>query len=215
MKKFRGWMLPDGEQHLIDWMTGVGHEVDGRLTYQYSKLDAAMSLVTLFRRSVDVGSHIGLWGFYLAKKFSRVECFEPVELHRQCFVKNVEADTVILHPFALGDWNTKVSLHTGPASSGDTYVQKGGEHKAEMRTLDSFGLTEVDFLKIDVEGYELFVIRGGEKTIRTCKPCIVVEQKPGHGAKFGIGDKDALPLLESWGYKVRQEISGDFILTSR
>jgi hypothetical protein len=104
-------------------------------------------------------------------------------------------------------------LHSGPASSGDTYVREGGEHEAIMAPMDSLDLAQIDFLKIDCEGYELFVIQGGEQTIRRDKPCIVVEQKPGKGAQFGIGDQDAVALLQSWGATLRAKISGDFILS--
>lgn len=151
--------------------------------------------------------------------FSHVKAFEPVAEHRECFRANVVPRdygtfefSVELFDCALGDYTGTVSLHTGPSSSGDTYVQQGGEHVASMRTLDSFNLGFVDFLKLDCEGYELFAITGGEQTIRRDKPCIIVEQKPGKGKQFGLGDHDAVILLKSWGAEMVKEISGDFIL---
>jgi len=81
-----------------------------------------------------------------------------------------------------------------------------------MRTLDSFNCGVVDFMKLDCEGYELFAIKGGEQTIKRDKPCIIVEQKPGKGKQFGLGDHDAVTLLREWGFEVVKEISGDFIL---
>ncbi len=211
MKHFGGWALPDGETHLIEWMTQVGKQVDGRYAYQYSKLEAALPFVQSFRRAVDVGCHVGLWTFHLAKLFGAVESFEPVARHRECFAENISAENVTLHDCALGEQDQMVWLHTGQSSSGDTYVSKGGEHASHMAVLDHFEFTEVDFLKVDVEGYELMVLKGGEQTIRRDKPCIVVEQKPGKGKQFGLGDHDAVTLLKSWGAEVVKEISGDFI----
>ncbi|RWD13572.1 MAG: FkbM family methyltransferase, partial [Mesorhizobium sp.] len=46
------------------------------------------------------------------------------------------------------------------------------------RMLDSFGLAGIDFLKIDVEGFEKPILEGGEQTIRRERPVIIIEQKP-------------------------------------
>ena len=46
-----------------------------------------------------------------------------------------------------------------------------------MKRLDSFGFKRVDFIKIDVEGYELEVLKGGEYTITSCKPIIFIRNK--------------------------------------
>ena len=80
-----------------------------------------------------------------------------------------------------------------------------------MKTLDSFGFEAVDFIKIDVEGYELPMIRGGEQTIKACKPNIVIEQK-GNEAAYGEPRDAALVLLKSWGMMDLEVLSGDHIM---
>ena len=80
------------------------------------------------------------------------------------------------------------------------------------RTLDSFALPQIDFLKIDCEGYEYFILKGAEQTVRRDRPCIVVEQKPGKGSMYGLDDRDAVKLLQSWGAELKFEIAGDFCL---
>lgn len=218
MKQVRGFWLPDSEQHLVSFLEN-GPEFAGGPTYQLAKLLAALPWCKNFRHCADVGGHTGLWSRPLERMFARLTAFEPVAAHRECFERNVPGCTpaagsrVQLKPFALGDREDTVSLHSGPASSGDTYVKEGGEHRAPMSKLDHFQLTGVDFIKIDTEGYELFVLKGGEQTIRRDKPCIIVEQKPNKGKQFGLGDHDAVTLLKEWGYTVRKEISGDFIMS--
>ncbi|MDZ4253977.1 MAG: hypothetical protein U1A72_15515, partial [Sulfuritalea sp.] len=64
MFEFGGWHFPDGEAHFPDWMRKRNEVVDGRLTYQYHKLSAAMAHVKQFRVAVDVGAHIGTWAYY-------------------------------------------------------------------------------------------------------------------------------------------------------
>ena len=111
----------------------------------------------------------------LSRAFREVVAFEPVQAHRECFVRNVEATNVTLHPCALGMLEGSVSIRTEPTSTGDSWVK--GEGDIPMRTLDSFNLENVDFIKIDCEGYEENVLRGAMDTIRRCRPVVLVEQK--------------------------------------
>jgi len=208
----KGFCLPDGETHLVSYLE-TGPMFAGGPTYQLHKLLGVLPHVKNFRRAIDVGAHCGLWSRPMSHMFSNVEAFERVAAHRECFIANVPSDAVTLYDYALGNQEGTVYLHTGAASSGDTYVvppDKGGEHSAEMRTLDSFNFESVDFIKIDCEGFEYFVLLGGEKTVRKHKPTIIVEQKPGKGAQFGLADTAACKLLESWGAAKVYEHGGDY-----
>lgn len=210
--RFDQWILPAGEKHLQQWMLKVDARVDGRLTYQYHKYQAAMGLCTHHGTAVDVGSHVGLISYWMARDFDHVEAFEPVAHHRDCFRTNVleKRDNVVLHACALGDRRGSVSIRTEPTSSGDSRIDGAGDIPLER--LDSFGLTDTALLKIDCEGTELFVLRGAEELLARQKPVVLVEQKPGHAVKYGLGDRDAIPYLQSLGYTLAKEISGDFIM---
>ena len=81
-----------------------------------------------------------------------------------------------------------------------------------MKRLDDYALDDVDLIKIDVEGYEFFVIQGGEATITRNRPVMIVEQKPQHGGKYGLTDTQAVDHLVKMGATVKEEIVGDFIL---
>lgn len=217
MKQVEGFWLPTSEEHLVDFLK-KGPRVHGGPTYQYHKLSKAMQFVSKARRdrAVDVGAHCGLWSRVLAYDFKNLDAFEPVAAHRECFVRNVIGAVpanVNLYPYALGDQSGLISLHTGPSSSGDTYVKEGGEHSAELRTLDSFNLPSLDFLKIDCEGYEYYVLKGAELTVRKFKPVIIVEQKPNKGSgNFHLHDTAAVELLQGWGAKLKFEYAGDYCL---
>ena len=119
----------------------------------------------------------------MAMDFDIVHAYEPVPQYGECWHHNMTGrGNARLHPLALGDKTDLVSLKAGkPGSSGETFVapkeQANAAFDVEIRMLDSFGLCGVDFIKIDCEGYEVFVIRGAEKTIRREQPCIIVEQK--------------------------------------
>jgi FkbM family methyltransferase len=213
MKLHKGWWFPDHEQHLTAWMDSKKNKVEmnGRCAYQGNKQLAALKRCTSFRHAVDVGAHVGLWSRNLAFAFDAVTAFEPVAEHRKCFIKNVQViGQIDLLGFALGAEPGLVTIETEVGSSGNSAV--GGPGEIEMRTLDSYEFDDLDFLKIDTEGYEENVLRGGEQTIKACKPVIVVEQKREMASRFGLPTLGAVHLLESWGYKIADEISGDYTM---
>lgn len=217
MKKFDEWWMPDEEKHLIDWMQKVGHRVDGRLTYQYHKYEAALALVRDNRVAVDIGAHIGLWSYFMARDFKRLEAFEPMPSHQACWVKNMEGrDNVHLHRVALGEDIGRVTIATRTkGSTGDTGIVPGtfGGIDVAITTLDNMYIEQVDFIKIDCEGFEEFVLRGGKNTLEQCKPVVLVEQKGDMSRKYGLEQESAVRYLESLGAKVQQIISGDYILS--
>lgn len=209
---FDQWYLPTGEEHLQAWMSHANYRFKGRLTYQKHKYDAAMKHVRQRRLAVDVGAHVGLWSFWMAQDFTRLEAFEPKPEHVACWRLNLEgAQNATLHEVALGAIEGSVGLRTGPSSSGDTRVVVGGDGILQ-RTLDSYQLEDVDFLKVDCEGYEAFVLEGAVETVTRCRPVVIVEQKPGHGQSFGRGELDAVTILKGLGARQVWDYAGDYVL---
>lgn len=222
IKQHMGVYLPAHETHMSQWMSVrmVSHPremVDGKGTYQYHKLQAALQHVRRWDVAVDVGAHCGLWSMHLAKKFLDVHAFEPVPLHRECFALNTSGRAgVHMHPVALGVTEETVRFHTTHTSSGDSWVDKdNGELEVQVRRMDDelANVDHVDFIKLDCEGFELFALQGGIELIKRSKPCIIVEQKPGRATKYGLGQTDAVPYLQGLGAVLRAEMSGDFIMS--
>ena len=197
-------------------MKSKNQVIEGRLTYQYHKLDASMKWCKSFRLAVDAGAHIGTWAHWLAYKFNHVHAFEPVSDFRTCFLRNVpRADKVTLYPVALGALAGKVRMSIDPADTGGTHVDPTAEDgTVELRTLDSFELTDVDYFKVDAEGYELNIVQGAVETLKRCRPCCVIEQKQHKmAANYGAKGTPAVDFLKSLGAVVRKEIGGDWILS--
>ena len=214
LKIWQSWWLPAGETHLIRWMElKQQRDSEGRICYQKHKLDAALKMVRDFRSAVDVGAHCGLWSRHLVRAFKSVHAFEPVELHRRAFGLNVNGDKVTLYPYALGEADDLISMKSDPASSGDSVV--AGPGNIPMRRMDDVlsDVSDVDFMKLDCEGYELHALRGGEELLKRCRPVVCVEQKPGKAQSFGLTEIGAVEYLQSLGAKVRMEIGGDFLLS--
>jgi len=217
-----GWYLPKQERHLQGWMQRVNKQVHGRLTYQYRKYQACFPYIRPTRNiAIDVGAHVGLWSFYIAKDFKKVLCFEPIKLHRDCWHKNVLAGNALLYGVAVGEKNKKkvLVLNRTADSSGDTGIDLTRDSKGQgvsMIKLDNCPIPDgsIDFIKIDCEGYELFVLQGAEELLKKHKPCVIVEQKPETGGykKYGIKQLAAVEYLQSLGAVKKRGIQGDYIL---
>lgn len=213
MFECQGWWLPDGEEHLVGMLVEQGHpHVQGRAQYQLKKLLESRCLARQRRVAVDVGAHVGLWAWPMAHMFQTVHAFEPMSNVRECFERNVPARNVIMHPVALGARPGRVEMQTAPGSSGDTHVVPAGGGVAVL-PLDAFNLVDVDYIKIDCEGYEHEVVEGARKTLERCRPAICVEQKPQHQGRYTDEPRPAVRLLEEMGARVRGELYGDYYLS--
>lgn len=204
MKNVKGIWLPDSEMHMVEWIEREGG-------YQLKKQALAASYVTQWRCAVDVGAHCGTWALNLVKRFETVHCFEPIPEHLECLKMN--APKAVIHEVPLGERGEYVSFRKNPKSTGDASILPSGKGDTRTAVLDDFDLQNVDFMKLDCEGYEVAVLKGALRTIIRCRPVIVVEQKPGKGSLFGYGDTEAVSLLESLGAKLRESMSGDYILS--
>lgn len=229
----RGVWLPKDEHHLkemIELHSKIG-DIDGKGTYQLHKLRKALALVPAERRrvAIDIGAHIGTWSMHLVKEFDWLQAFEPIPAHRAIYPYNVPMDTVTLHPTALGNRVGTVELHWDPCHTGNTHrnvelwsagvplpAQPGRPSPeiitAPIRPLDDFGFTEVDFIKIDVEGVEMEVVEGARETIVENRPWMVVEQKGNDAKYYGQRRNEASAFLCGLGMKVYENISGDHIM---
>jgi FkbM family methyltransferase len=218
MKFVDSWHWPDGEAHMISWMSEPKNRlvINDRPSYQGKKQLAALGFCHADRRRtmIDAGAHIGLWSYNFAHWFDRIEAFEPVVDHAACWRENlngpVTGPKVVMHPFALGEAEGMVHIRVNPTSTGDSWVKGKGETR--MVTIDQFDFENVDLIKIDAEGYEEFIVRGAMGTIQRWKPVIVVEQKRDMAVKFGLSPMGAVKTLIGHGYKVAQEIAGDYIM---
>lgn len=214
MKQITGIWLPDTDTHMETHLV-AGPMVDGKGTYQYRKYAKAKEHVSRFGHAVDIGAQVGLWSRVMALDFQRITAFEPLPLHIDCFERNVTSANVTLHRTALADRECDLTFATSPDVTGNTHVAVTGETPSatvHARTLDSFRVTDIDFLKIDVEGFEYAILKGGEETIRREKPVIIIEQKPRNAERYGKHQHEALELLKSWGGKDLWVMSGDHLV---
>jgi FkbM family methyltransferase len=180
--------------------------------YQNPQLQRSLEFVAGWNLAVDVGAHVGLWSKSLVQRFSRVVAFEPLPQLRACLERNVTSDRLQVVPMALGNDHGCVAFDYDEAHTGATHVAAGRRGLIPLGKLDDFGLDGVDYIKIDVEGFELSVLQGAEATLRANKPIVIVEEKM-HGARhYGQQPYAAIRFLEGLGAVVLDRVVDDLIL---
>ncbi len=164
--------------------------------------DNALKHVNNWRVCLDIGSNIGQWTRPLAKKFKSVICFEPNPNFRECFAKNINEDNVIIWPYGLSDRS-----HSANQDYNST-ILKDEEGDIECRTLDSFQLRNVDFIKIDVDGFEIPLLNGARETLLNNNAVINIEMK--YDKRKHIAMK-CVSILKDIGYRFIQRTKSDEI----
>lgn len=204
-----GWTLPASDRHFESYLAGT-FEVAGRRVYQPDHITKSTSLCRRRRVALDAGAHVGMWSYYLAAMFEQVHAFEPSALLRACFLRNVRLPNVTLHEIALGRQAGRAELRLVPDNTGATHIAAADAGSVEVRRLDDYAFPVVDFLKVDVEGFELFVFEGARETLLRCKPVVIFEQK-GFAERFGRGETAAADYLRSLGAVQLDTVKKDLI----
>ena len=207
-----GWWFPDGEKH-FPLMLNKGVTVLGKPEYQSKIRDKSLEYVTNKRIAIDIGANVGLWARPLATQFETVIAFEPVQIFLDCLKKNMLPNTKIFE-VALGNEFSTVDMNVTKDNMGQTHVNLDtkGKGSIPLTTLDNYDFNDVDYIKIDCEGFELAVLQGSERTLIRNKPIVVVEQKPHpHFAKLWHKTA-ALDYLEKIGMRIVDRVNDDYVL---
>jgi FkbM family methyltransferase len=141
-----------------------------------------VELVPPGKVAVDAGTNFGVYCYYIAQAASEVHAFEPQPHHvgrlRRCMPRNV-----VVHPVALSDHEGVAALHI-PTRDGEASLRDLGTAsttiEVPLRKLDSFGLSDLGFVKIDVEGHEETLLDGSVETLRRSRATVFIEIEERH-----------------------------------
>ena len=158
---------------------------------------------------VDIGCHMGeiLKEMMALAPDGTFYGFEPIPLLAQYLQKSYAGDNVHIFATALSDRQGESEFNlvdSNPAYSGlvkrryDRPDEKDSKIQVPVDTIDNiFADINVDFIKIDVEGGELQVLKGGRSVIARDKPVIVFEHGLGAADCYGTQPADIFEVLVS------------------
>src|SRR6056297_738274 len=159
---------------------------------------------------IDIGANLGYYSVFMSRLCGpqgKVYAVEPIPLFRSIWQDNMKKfgeNNVEMLPYALGETERSVKMgmpsrdgivHHGMTKIADDKNKQFSEYfEAEMKVPDRLfaGIKRIDFVKIDIEGYEYPTLQNMMETIRQHKPKLQTELSK---------DRDKIfPLLEDEGY---------------
>lgn len=154
--------------------------------------------------AIDVGANNGIYSYKLLRLGATVEAFEPLP-DKVRDLKRYRHDRFRVHPLGLSDIAGSRSLFVprvrGRREPGLASLEGGFEVAEELtvvvKPLDTYEFRDVALIKVDVEGHELGVLKGGARTIQLWKPVLIVEVEDGRAGAPWI---DTFDLVARAGY---------------
>ena len=181
---------------------------------------------------LDVGANIGVFSL-IAKLIQdlTVYAFEPFSKVFELLKSNVNLNGLQdrVKVFEKGLFDKKIikklkcctGLNSGMSCFGKNFQLKipYEEKEIETDTIDNIvkreNIEKVNFIKIDTEGCEYYVLKGAEETIKKYYPMILVECVQRRTVNFNLTPDDVIGLLKKYGYQSFDQFSENDILAKK
>jgi FkbM family methyltransferase len=152
-----------------------------------------------FDQCLDVGAHVGTYSVLLSRNCTRVYAFEPAP-HTFEILASLNIKNVIAYNLALGGENGEVEISL-PVVRGEVdhalatlrplaarEYERVEKHKIKVAKFDDLeskiDFKRIDFVKIDVEGFESEVMRGMSRFFEFSRPDFLIEIEQRHNPKY-------------------------------
>ena len=190
-------------------------------------INEAVKYCKQFRNAIDAGTWIGDSTVQMAPMFDRVIGFEPHPLVFVCCEKNLkdrDITNVEMYNYALSNENKLMNLYNGKSTFSGWMSEKEeapelvtvhNEQQVQTIVLDSYHFEDIDFIKLDCDSHEGYILAGAEKFFKTNSPVVLIENKLRILKDRQPADMpNAIELLESYGYVLRARVEkNDYVYT--
>jgi len=198
--------------------------------FEKKELEILQSLLTPKSVMIDAGANIGLHSIICSKivgTAGKVYSFEPSKANFDLLLKNIElnhiksiipinkglgdkiGETLILSQnFETGDAEKYILKAENKGTNTDNFFNKIQlTESISLETLDNFqlinNLKKVDFLKIDVEGYEYYVLKGAENLLKNNPQIIILFECAEHlASRAGAQQTAVFSFLNKLGFEI-------------
>lgn len=204
------------------WLNDTGYldrQIIGTGSFEPESMSAVHRLVREGDVVLDVGANIGYYTVRFGKLVGaggRVIAAEPTVHYRKILERNIAENglkNVRILDYGFSDRTDRVRIDIGP-SSATMHSPAGFDHILFQETIalarlddvsESFGLQRLDFVKIDVDGHEPFVLRGAWAVIGKYSPIILMEISHLHYFQAGVFGWDFFSEIRDRGFRIYRE----------
>lgn len=201
------------------WSEFLGSEVQLNWSRrELRNLDAVVGHVTDRRAVIQAGGNLGIFPKRLAQSFETVYTFEPAAALFPLLLLNAPERNIVRFQAALGETRDLVALsqtrrdssrsvkRQAPAHEGITHVS--GPGTIPTLRIDDLALPACGLIYLDLEGWELFALRGAVETIRRCRPVVAVEINQ-NLSYVGVTPEQVRGFVQGLGYRFVDRLQSD------
>lgn len=187
------WHAFQGSREALNW---ARHDVPA--------LDSVVARTKTQTAVIQAGGNLGIFPKRLAQTFQTVYTFEPAPALFPMMLANAPESNIVRFQAALGETRAGVQmaqvrrhkLHM-PPHEGITHVAGAGV--IPTLRIDDLALPVCELIYLDLEGYELFALRGAVETLARCRPVVGVEVNK-NITHYGLTADDLRAFMSSEGY---------------
>lgn len=198
---------------------GISRELALYGVHEYQSTQEVKRIITPGMTILEIGANIGYYALIeatLAGKSGHLYAIEPSPSNFEALKKNLELNGIrntYLHQAAFGEKRGKSKFYVYDRSNLSSFIKREDmgmqctEVEVEILTLDDFLVgKEVDFVRMDVEGYEREILRGAEKAFAAGKKpkYFFIEVHSDLLHMKGSSCKEILELLGGYGYDIKK-----------
>ena len=196
IEKVNDFWVPSNDVHIEKWKAGAPFTQNKCLN---KFLKYCESQTKEMKTVIDVGAWCGTWAKAIEPFARKVIAFEPDKTHFECLQRNC---TINCTPRmeAVGSQLKEISLTEDNFTQAKRVNDKGN---IRMITLDHIAYEDVDMIKIDVEGYEMEVLKGATKTLENVKYLMI--ELNNNTKKYGSNNIVVEKFIADLGFKVLME----------
>jgi FkbM family methyltransferase len=218
-----------GQKMFIEAEDFIGKKIVKHGIYDGETIDLIQKVVMLSQAHVmlDVGANIGNHSLAFSTFAKKVFSFEPGEKAFNLLSRNIDINqlnNVTVLNFGLSNYDQQTTLYTENAGNlGESSLYKHNladkkfiENTVRLKRGDAFaneyGLSQLDFIKVDVEGHEREVIDGLSETIKQFRPIVQLEWESDSSNRSWIEGEQNTPsyFLDYYFYALILNTSQDY-----
>jgi FkbM family methyltransferase len=193
IEKVNGFWVPSHDIHIEQWKAGAPF-TQSQCLNKFIKYCESQN--KKMKTVIDIGAWCGTWAKAMEPFARKIIAFEPDKIHFACLQRNC---TINCDPRmeAVGAEVGEISLTVDNFTQAKRVLEKG---TIRMVNLDYMNYQDVDMIKIDVEGYEMQVLKGATKTLENTKYLMI--ELNNNTKKYGSSNLEVEKHIASLGFKV-------------